>query len=105
MKKGLLVLCAIAISLSVFAQGKGVTYQEVRISKSDSTQSEILNQLIEIRKNQEQEKSARDSIRKSRFNIRQTRQIFLQTSMAPYYVSQIIRLLIQRRKWLGGLLF
>lgn len=68
MKKGLLVLCAIAISLSVFAQGKGVTYQEVRISKSDSTQSEILNQLIEIRKNQETEKSARDSIRKSRFN-------------------------------------
>lgn len=68
MKKAICFLLAFTVSLGLLAQGKDIANQEILVSERDSTQREILNELIGIRKNQEIDRFERDSVRKARFN-------------------------------------
>lgn len=68
MKRAICILLAICASLNLFSQEVNTSNTEARVNERDSMQREILYELIEIRKNQEVDKSERDSIRKVRFN-------------------------------------
>lgn len=66
MKKIVLLLFAFCTSISLIAQSYSALPLESSSNTPDTTHQEILNQLIEIRKLQEIDRTERDSIRKNR---------------------------------------